>query len=422
MKILWLCNIILPAVANELNLKASNKEGWLSGICDAVCKERSFKLAICFPVPKKFAGLKWVINEIAYYGFYEDTKHPEKYDERLEGALKAIVDDFEPDLVHIFGTEYPHTLAMCKCLEDRPRIKSLIGFQGILDIYKHHYFDGLPESVVNDVTFRDFLKKDSLRKQQRKYELRAINEVEAVKKARYVTGRTPFDRGFSEKVNADAEYHFLNETLRKEFYDGEWKPDKCEKHSVFLSQGNYPIKGLHVMLEALDILKEAYPDMKVYVAGDNITKTETFKDRLKLSAYAKYIIKQIKEYEISDRVIFLGSLDAEKIKKQLLKSNVFVCPSTIENSPNSLGEAMILGVPSITSNVGGISGIFEKDIDGLMFDNCEAEDLAKCIDELFKDVSLQIKFSGAASLHAKKTHNPNTNYRRLVEIYEKICK
>ncbi|MBR5357515.1 MAG: glycosyl transferase 4, partial [Lachnospiraceae bacterium] len=117
MKILWLCNIILPAVSNELNLKASNKEGWLSGICDAVSKEKSFKLAICFPVPKKFAGHKWVINEIAYYGFYEDTKHPEKYDEKLEGQLKNIVDDFEPDLVHIFGTEYPHTLAMCKCIE-----------------------------------------------------------------------------------------------------------------------------------------------------------------------------------------------------------------------------------------------------------------------------------------------------------------
>ena len=422
MKILWLCNIILPAVSNELNLKASNKEGWLSGICDAVSKEKNFKLAICFPVPKKYAGLKWVINEIAYYGFYEDTKHPEKYDEKLEGQLKNIVDDFEPDLVHIFGTEYPHTLAMCKCIEDRPRIKSLIGFQGILDIYKHHYFDGLPDSVINCVTFRDFIKRDSLRIQQKKYALRAINEVEAVKKAQHVTGRTPFDKGFSEKVNPDAEYHFLNETLRKEFYQGEWKYDKCEKHSIFLSQGNYPIKGLHVMLEALDMLKYAYDDIKLYVAGDNVTKTETLKDKIKLSAYGKYLLKLIKEYELEDRVVFLGSIDASQIKKQLLNSNVFVCPSTIENSPNSLGEAMILGVPSITSNVGGISGIFERDIDGLMFDNCEAGDLAKCIDDLFKDVPLQIKFSSAASLHAKKTHNSQNNYRRLVEIYEKICK
>lgn len=422
MKILWLCNIILPAVSNELNLKASNKEGWLSGICDAVSKEKSFKLAICFPVPKKFAGHKWVINEIAYYGFYEDTKHPEKYDHKIENQLMHIVEDFEPDLVHVFGTEYPHTLAMCRCIEDKPRIKSLIGFQGILDIYKNHYFDGLPESVIETVTFRDFLKNDSLKKQQRKYELRAVNEVEAVRLAKHVTGRTPFDKGFSERVNPDAEYHFLNETLRKDFYEGEWKADKCEKHSIFLSQGNYPIKGLHVMLEALNLLKCSYPDIKVYVAGDNVTKKETFKDRLKLSAYGKYILKLLKDYDVSDKVIFLGSIDALKIKKQLLKSNIFVCPSTIENSPNSLGEAMILGVPSITSNVGGISGIFERDVDGLMFDSCEAGELAKCIDDLFKDVSLQIKFSSAASLHAKKTHNAGNNYRRLVEIYEKICK
>lgn len=36
MKVLWLCNIMLPAVAEHFHRESSNKEGWLSGLLTAV--------------------------------------------------------------------------------------------------------------------------------------------------------------------------------------------------------------------------------------------------------------------------------------------------------------------------------------------------------------------------------------------------
>lgn len=420
MRVLWLCNIILPSAAEELHLKASNKEGWLSGICDVVRENRDFEPGIAFPVPQSLDGCSFDKEGIHYFGFYEDTAHPETYDSSLETRLRGILKEFEPDMVHIFGTEFPHTLAMCRCMQDRPE-RVLVGIQGVLEIYKDHYFDGLPSRVINRVTFRDFIRKDSLRQQQKKYADRAVNEVEALKIAGNVTGRTPFDLEFTAGVNHNARYHFMNETLRPEFYEGGWDIDMCEPHRIFLSQGNYPIKGLHVMLKAADILRDKYPDIKIIVAGDKITAYETLKDRLKISSYGKYILELIREYGLQDMVSFTGSLTGEGIKEQLLKCGVFVCPSSIENSPNSLGEAMILGVPCVAAEVGGIPGIFKKEADGLCFENGDYKGLAECVDRIWSDEALALSFSEKASMHAHITHNPDLNYKRLLEIYSEIA-
>ena len=423
MKVLWLCNIILPKVAAKMGLKASNKEGWLSGACSAAEKGGEFELGVCFPVGKENDGF-YLEDGVKYYGFYEDTSAPEVYNPSLEDRLSSIVEKFQPDIVHIFGTEFPHTRAMAEVMKDRPE-RILIGIQGVLDIYKDHFFDGLPERVINRVTFRDLVKKDSLKIQQEKFALRAVNEIEALKIAGNVTGRTPFDKGFTSKVNPGAKYHFMNETLRADFYEhslagGAERPE-VEAHSIFLSQGNYPIKGAHMMITALAKLKEKYPDAKVYIAGDNVTKHSTFKERLKLSSYDKYLLELIGEYSLEDSVIFTGSLAVSDYIDRLSKSNVFVCPSSIENSPNSLGEAMMLGVPCVSANVGGISGIFDDGKDGILYEFSDVDALVTAVSEMFDNPEKAAEYAANASAHAMATHNAAANYSRLTEIYKDIA-
>lgn len=422
MKVLWICNIMLPAIGQELNLPYSNREGWLSGIFEKVCrKEAPFTLGICFPFKTE---KKLSVQGITCYSFQEDLSRPEVYDEGLEVSFQRIFEDFKPDMIHIFGTEFPHTLAAVRVFHN-PN-KTLIGIQGLCGEIAGVYMAGLPENVQKKATFRDYIRKDSLKQQQEKFIARGKHEAEAISGCGNITGRTRFDREGTARINPHALYYPMNETMRKEFYEGQWKLSLCREHSIFLGQGDYPLKGMHFVLEALAGLLPKYPDAVLYVAGNSIIAHGTFKERLKLSAYGKYLLTLIRKYELADKVVMLGKLNAEEMKQQFLKSSVFVCASVLENSPNTVGEAQLLGVPVVASVTGGIPDMITDGREGFLFPVGNAAKLAEKIEILWdrrKDeeaLCLAERISANARERARITHDGENNYLRLLEIYEAI--
>ena len=76
----------------------------------------------------------------------------------------------------------------------------------------------------------------------------AIAMLQTVEKVHHIMGRTDWDRACTMEINPSAEYHFCNETLRPEFYVGEWNYEKCRKHSIFMSQGYNSIKGIRELM------------------------------------------------------------------------------------------------------------------------------------------------------------------------------
>jgi glycosyltransferase involved in cell wall biosynthesis len=317
---------------------------------------------------------------------------------------------------------------MCRVVPEKKKL--LVGTQGLCAVYADAYFADLPKCVVRSVTLRDFLKQDSLREQQKKFVMRGEMEIEAIKLSGNITGRTHWDKHHTAKWNPKAIYHEMNETLRPDFYEAKWDKEACEPHSIFLSQGDYPIKGLHYMVEAMPQILESYPDAKVYVAGNSLLREGSLVQKLKISAYGRYLTKLLKKYRLQEKFIFLGRLNADQMKAQYLKSHLFVCPSSIENSPNSLGEAMLLGMPCVSADVGGIASIFTDGEDGLLYEGflAQAQDaparrkqiaknLADAVESIWSDETRMLQYCESARAHAMKTHNKECNLARLKEIY-----
>lgn len=114
---------------------------------------------------------------------------------------------------------------------------------------------------------------------------------------------------------------------------------------------------------------------------------------------------------------FCGALSAEEMKQEYLLANVFVCPSSIENSSNALCEAILLGVPVLASHVGGLPSMMEGQLQNLYrFDDVEL--LASKICNVFANEENQ---SNCIDI-ARKRHNAETNTNTLLDIYKMITK
>lgn len=418
MKVLWICNLMPVIVAKALHKPASNKEGWVMGMVSQVLENKNIELGIAFPTEQE-ENIHGTVDGISYYGFYEDSKHPEEYDPGLEAMLGFICEEFHPDVIHCFGTEYPHTLAILRIKEWKKKV--LVHIQGIMEVYASLYYAGIPKEVSERATFRDIVKKDSIWKQKEKYEKRGRNETEVFRLAEYVCGRTEFDKKYMEEVNPSCTYYTINESLRREFYGPRWQREECIPHSVFVTQGNYPIKGIHYMIEALAVIKEQYPDVHLYVAGDKITAYETLKDKIKISSYGKYLRDLVAKNHLEENVTFLGQLTAKDMVERYLKTHVYVIPSVIENSPNSLGEAMLMGMPCVAARVGGIPSLANDKEEVLMYEVADIKALADSVMTLFASDELAVSLGQAAHQRASLTHDAEANYKMLCWVYETIA-
>ena len=416
MKILWIVNIIFPAPSKVLGLTLPVVGGWMYAMSEKLSITQNHQLAVaCVYSGSQLKSIK--IDNIIY--FLLPCKDKSKYDKKLESAWQQVNHDFSPDIVHIHGTEYAHGLS---CMRKLPHLNYVVSIQGLKTVYHRYYYGGISYlDIIKNLTLRDFIKRDSLFQQKQKFKKHSILEKEYLQRTKNIIGRTDWDYAHSKVINPKANYHFCNESLRGSFYTSKkWSLETCSTHSIFLSQAAYPIKGLHQVIKAVAHLKYSFPNIKVRVGGNNIIKKTTFIDKFRRSGYGNYINSLLKQYNLQENVIFLGRLTEKEMITEYLKAHVFVCPSIIENSPNSLGEAQILGVPTISSYVGGISEMTENGDAGLLYRFEEIEMLSNCISQIFNIDSLAIELSKKGIKIAEFRHDRDINVETINNIYTHV--
>lgn len=409
MKLLWLCNLMPAAVQEALTGNPGIGGLWMDHVLqDLRCQGLDIRI-LC-----PGDGARGSLDEnCSFVSFRKDLPHI--YLTEQEGVFTRELEAYQPDVIHIWGTEYGHTLAMMRAAEKAGLLdKTIISIQGLCSVYAGHYNEGVPYSVQRAFTFRDFVRRDNLLSQQKKFVKRGQFEVEALKMARHVMGRTQWDFACTARLNPERSYHFCNETLRAPFYEDMWKYDACQKHRIFASSCVYPVKGFHYLLEAFREVLRTYPDATLAVPGNSFFTVS----KLRQSGYQKYLAELAAGLE--DKIEFLGNLNAEEMKQAFLNAHVFVMPSTIENSPNSLGEAMLLGLPCIASAVGGVKDMLRDGEEGSLYQTAAPYMLAHEIMKMFSMEEKAEALGQAAKRHAAQTHDPKTNLNTLLEIYRSL--
>lgn len=415
MRVLWFSNIAIPKIAQKIGMDTVHVGGWMVKLADELAATEETALGIAFPYKENLEGKT---EKIDFFSFASDSSKIcsdswKKQDKRI----REIIEKFSPDIIHIFGTEYPHSYTVTKiCKELEMSSKIVISIQGLTSVYSRHYYAYLENRQIYGSTFRD-LYKGNVHKGRKNFEQSGKFEVRAIKNVEHIIGRTDWDEACTSIINPDAKYHFNNEMLRDSFYRAEsWEFEKCQKYSIFLSQATMPLKGLHLALEAAVILKQEYPELQINIAG----KSYYQKKKWKLSFYEKSILQYIDQHDLKENVRFLGFLDEEQMCRQYLKSHVFVSASSIENSPNSVCEAMLLGVPVVSSMVGGVANLIEHGKDGYYYQADAPYMLAYYVKRIFENRELAERISICARSAAKERHSVEKIVIDLKKIYQEI--
>ena len=415
MKVLWISKGLYPDVCKMLGIETTFSGGWqFSAASNLNSIINNLQLAIASPYQGH--DLKTIVSNGITYFLIPNSRFKDVNNYKLESYWKDIQNRFQPDLVHIHGTEYQFLSTYVNVFGNKNVVVSI---QGLVSVYSRYYFGGINKNKLrNNITLRDVIRRDSIFKQKKEFEKRGKIERIMIQSVSHIIGRTLWDKAHSWSINHHANYHFCNETLRDEFYQHTWKLSDCEKYSIFLSQGDYPIKGIQQLIKALPIVLRHFPDTKIYVAGRNFVTNRGWR----LNGFGKYIRSLMKENGVSDHIIFTGILHEKEMCKRYLASHVFVCPSSIENSPNSVGEAQLLGIPCVAAYVGGIPEMVTDNETGLLYRYEEIEMLAGAICQLFSNDQLAEHLSKQGKMAAKIRHDKFINSNNLYSIYDSICK
>ena len=416
MRILWIVNLVPCAVAEKLNIISTNLGGWVESMANEITKTSGTELAIACKCESKMSFCE-KIDCITYYSvpYSSSTSF-----ETLEKNCESIIKDFKPDIIQIEGTEFLHAKAMLNAANSL-RIKTVVSLQGILS-GQYNYQCG--QLQIDDMMFSKSIKNICaawilhLRKTHW-FKKRIGPENDIISAAKYVMGRTTWDRAHAYRINPNAEYFTCNRTLRAPFYKKNWSPEKMERHSVYVGNGYFALKGAHFVVMALPQLILEYPDIKVYVAGDK-PFCEKDKRPFYKRGYGLYLKKLIKDLDVGDHIVFTGPLKADEVAERLSKSNAYVLCSAIENSPNTLGEAMMVGTPCVAAYVGGVPDMAKDEEEVLFYRNDDPALLAWNIKRIFDDDTLAVNLSENARKHALITHDPKLNAQKLISNYMQI--
>ena len=417
MRILW----ISATAGNYQSPNASgggyNGGGWISSMQYELAKRDDIKLGIAFCRNGEPAKVEQ--DGVVYYPIPHHTKSKKDKildlfklndatrDEVLwpyyEHKFKEVIEDFEPDVIHIFGSELYHGLAA----RVAGNIPMVLHIQGLLSLYIYIL---LPPGFSRReyIMSGKGLKGKFHHLQYLAYWKRSVYREKAIlNTVPYVIGRTEWDRQAMAVLNPKAKYYYGGEILRDVFYEArERQIPNVPTITTTISFPTY--KGYDVILKVANILKnELHLNFQWNVYGN-----------IDPDFMEKYIGLSHQDLNVN----LCGVASAETLCDALLSSTMYFHSSYIENSPNSVGEAQMVGVPVVASRVGGTDSMVEHGKTGFLYPVTDPYIAAYYIKRLIDNKEENMAIGKKAREIALARHDKRQIVKELLDVYEQIKK
>ena len=328
--------------------------------------------------------------------------------------FKALIDEFSPDVIQIWGTEFTFGLDVIEAAADIP---VCFYIQGVMDSLVKHPLGDVPSfPLFLRLGISSFFKFRSLRKWHKINKKHVALESEMIAKSAGLIADNEWT--CAQYKHVTDKFYFVPLAANACFFENDWDVAECERHSLFTVAGGIcPQKGVHDAVLAVAALKEKYPDIKLYIPGAISSKAPTF---LYDSVFIRHIRKIIDENDLHQNVIFTGRLAPVEMAKRMKLSNAFVMPSCVETHSSSLREAMSVGVPSVSADVGSVPEFLHHGKNGFLYRYGEVQTLAYYVDKIFSDNELASRLGQVGRKNIEEMFPQNKIGELLVGAYEQM--
>jgi len=417
-KVLWFTNVEVntPSFSSALN---DGGRGWLSNLALHVYQDIDLHIVSVHHSKEKLKSeyftnhylspkyyilrrlLKWILGEWDVEG-------------DLTPAMRRVIEEVNPDLVHIHGSE-KQFIEIIPYLNERS-IPVLVSLQGIMSVIVKKF-----TAAYSKRFFRTFwhdrgwstssLFPKRLSTVHKEFIVRAEREERLLKIAPYFAGRTFWDRSIAHLFNPRASYFRVDEILKPIYYEHCWTLDNItsQVYTIHTTLSNSAYKGFDVIAEAAYLLAQSGFTFQWRIAGISESSWSVRAAKRKLG----------KRYP-RHSLVLLGHLNAEELTERMLNAHQYVTASYIENSPNNLAEAMVLGMPCIATDVGGTSTYIDHNRTGMLIPSGDAYALAGCVRFLSRNKEKRIALGKQARLVSIKRHSGERVKKTLLKAYRSM--
>lgn len=417
-KALWVTASPVGPSARILGITAGTSGGWVQTIYEEIKGQDIDLDFLCYSKDVKLGEIKKAASDIGenvYCLNMPQVSFGVEPSEKLKKQVEGVIDEVNPDIIQIWGTETVVQNVVASCA---PEIPKVVFLQGLIGMHSR-YYGGKLEDIGLKMTRKPKEMITYIAK-KRQFEKQADFERKELREAGNVILDNDFSIAYCRSVDLSIRPYKYRLNPNQVFEQYEWTIDKCKRHRIFTVFGGGPDKGLHQLIRAVSIVKQKYPDVEIVIPGIfHSDENGKLRGDGTLSSFERLMRSLINEYGLLDNVTFCGRLNPEGMAKHIAEAHCFVNPSIMEVHAGSLREAMTVGAPSISTFCGSVVEFLQEGITGGMYRYEEHEVLAYKILKLFEDDEMAVRVGKAAreEMLALKRANESVS---LKSIYNEI--
>lgn len=395
LKVVWLCHLTNDDLDRHFGIEKDMCAFWMTQFISIV-KDQPIELHVVTPNYYTNENVNFQIGNVFYhlYKYYSGLGNAKtafvelaiRNEKPIVKAVGKIVNNINPDIVHLFGAEnITYSKGILPLVDKYP---TLVSFQGYIQLAE------LKGSFFRQYTMKCRIKTEN--EILRKCPNISFGEFEGQSRQYYI-----------EKYNT-GKIHTINFPFKVPDVDA----SKVEKEYDLVFWGRVTVdKGVEDLINAVEIVKRNNKNVKCLILGGGS------------SEYRQKLDKMVADKNLEDNIVFGGF---QKTNKELFgnaaKAKIYVLPTHYDALPGSIREGMYMKLPVISYPVGDIPQLNKKKECVKLAEYKNIHSLAHCIDELLNNNEMCNTYIANAFDEVSRSSNELFIANQIMNTYKSLIK